>query len=210
MALKPSFVAPSHVVLLEDFGPEFENDRTMISKLLEVRRDKSRLQYFPDVLLEDLWRIVDSFCWYMTTDVITASIPMSKLGTLNEELYDETFLYIRGPMDYFLGYEDGSEMQISSDSGTKAHVSGHYPIDLRTVNLCIHNVDSTKRALVQFSTVLRPWQWDAYCIIWTKQYSQIFGTGDEELLADTVVELKKTNPSVPVLLVIHGMLSPFG
>ncbi len=169
MALKSSFVAPSHVVLVEDFGSEFEIDYKRHTELVKIRQDKTRLEHFPDVLIEDIWRIVDSFCWFAMNDIVTASVPISKLGRFSE--YEPPFYLFRTAMDYFLGYEDGSEIQLSVGC-----VSGHFPFDMFHLIhcvLCIGNVDPNKRALVQFSWP-EPKDIGDYYFIWTSQYAQRF------------------------------------
>ncbi len=201
--INPSFVAPSHVVLLEDFDNEFKIEYNRHEELAKIRQDKTRFHYFPDTLFEDLWRIIDSFCWFATDDIVTASIPISKLAR-GMSSSGTTMQLDKTKADYFLGYEDGSNVEIGFDL-MNIRVSGHYPLHLPTFPCCViiyDVVDATKRILIQLlSNDARDLAFFElnYYFIWTKQYSQTLKTREE--VDATIILLR--NIGIGVDVVVH-------
>ncbi len=182
MDLKPSFVVPSYIVQLDDFDEAFDNEMAMFFELLRMRNSKCRSNYFPDyVLLEDLWRIVDSFSWFVLGKLVTVSIPANKLR--------HNLLYLNiNWFYYFLGYEDGSKMHLRFNGTILPCISGHYPFFMPTrfAKLSIYDKDPNKRVLLQISPTSIGGPWEFY-FIWTKHYAQTFATKQE--LLDTCAQL---------------------
>lgn len=139
------FQRPDEIVRTDDPLKDVNWELMFYYQFLTKDRKKSRIYYFPDVLVEDIWRIVDSYFWFDTNRIVTLSVPFSEVL----QRYEQEFVLTRF-MDVFCGYEDGSKLSICINGMND--VFGYFPLWITKIpftTLYINNPILDKRVLVQ-------------------------------------------------------------
>ena len=140
------FQRPNEIVRTNEPRKDVNWELMFFYRFLTKDRKKSRAYYFPDVLVEDVWRIVDSYFWFDTKRVVTLSVPFSEVLQRHEQDFVLTRM-----VDVFCGYEDGSKLSICANKSNN-DVFGYFPLWITKIpftTLYINNPILDKRVLVQ-------------------------------------------------------------
>ncbi len=158
-------------------------------------------EYFPDILISDIYNIILSYLWFVEDNEIHLSIPLEQIVDGNNCLKKHKNLS-------FCGYEDESEMMVKFNE-IKVPISGYYPLHLHSVFLIdiepIDIKDYNKFVIVKIS--------NKYCyndeeefnkqkyVYWKKDLVKEF-----ESLNMAKDYLKNIGKNDEILIIDHGMM----